>query len=301
MCYENHDTIEDPLVAPCDCKGDTRYVHVQCLQKWYHSSTHSAHSQVIRTTGSGATACKICGSAYKTVFRNHEGVKLSLLEVDTRGPYLSFVVVTRHDTSPGLFNTKFRLNFTPRADVPAHMAHLMDNHETSEITIGRSSACNMVLDYRTVSTTHAKASLKEGKFYMQDLKSSNGTMVFLQNPIKLPFNKTVTLRMGRTTLSLQAKRSWSAALQGSLFDKPTRVSKTIVTDLHTQICDNVMSKEGWGRHGSLTTDGRVDNNFAALRNLAPNNPYLGLNNAAGVSPLHPPLLFATDDACIGHV
>ena len=120
-------------MAPCDCKGDTRYLHVQCLQKWYLSSTHSAHSQVIRTTGSGATACKICGSAYKTVFRNHEGrqhavlyciclialtmlmwtgVKLSLLEVDSRGPYVSFVVVTRHDTSPGLFNTKFRLNFT---------------------------------------------------------------------------------------------------------------------------------------------------------------------------------------------
>lgn len=34
MCYENHDTSDDPLVAPCDCKGDTRYLHVQCLQKW---------------------------------------------------------------------------------------------------------------------------------------------------------------------------------------------------------------------------------------------------------------------------
>lgn len=34
MCYETHDTPSDPLVAPCDCKGDTRYLHVQCLQKW---------------------------------------------------------------------------------------------------------------------------------------------------------------------------------------------------------------------------------------------------------------------------
>lgn len=38
MCYENHDTEEDALVAPCDCKGDTRYLHVQCLQKWYQAS-----------------------------------------------------------------------------------------------------------------------------------------------------------------------------------------------------------------------------------------------------------------------
>jgi hypothetical protein len=31
--------------------------------------------------------------------------------METAGPYLSLVVVTRHDTNPGLFNTKFRLNF----------------------------------------------------------------------------------------------------------------------------------------------------------------------------------------------
>jgi hypothetical protein len=80
MCYETHDTPEDHLVAPCDCKGDTRYLHVQCLQKWYQSSVCGAKSLVIRTTGNGAPACKICGAAYKTAFRNN-GVKTNLLEV----------------------------------------------------------------------------------------------------------------------------------------------------------------------------------------------------------------------------
>ena len=46
MCYETHDTPDDPLVAPCDCKGDTRYLHVQCLQKWYQSSVLGPQSQV---------------------------------------------------------------------------------------------------------------------------------------------------------------------------------------------------------------------------------------------------------------
>lgn len=36
----------------------------------------------------------------------------------TLGPYLSLVVVTRHDTNPGLFNTKFRLNFGRMANSP---------------------------------------------------------------------------------------------------------------------------------------------------------------------------------------
>jgi hypothetical protein len=44
---------------------------------------------------------------------------------------------------------------------PDHVNHLIHpEHDTTEITIGRSSACNMVLDYRTVSTSHAKMTLK---------------------------------------------------------------------------------------------------------------------------------------------
>ncbi len=81
MCYETHNTAEDPLIAPCDCRGDTRFLHVQCLQRWYHSSSHGSHAQVIRTTGNGAPACKICGAAYKTNFRRHDGRKASILEV----------------------------------------------------------------------------------------------------------------------------------------------------------------------------------------------------------------------------
>lgn len=213
MCYETHDTPEDHLVAPCECKGDTRYLHVQCLQKWYQSSVCGSQALVIRTTSNGAPACKICGAAYKTAFRNN-GVKTSLLEVDHPGPYISLVVVTRHDTSPGLFNTKFRLNFGPSPTRPEEEAGL------TELSIGRSSLCNMVLDYRTVSTVHAKLIYKNGEFFVQDTHSSNGTMVYLQGPLPLVNNQMVRLRMGRSTLALQAKRSLSASIRGTLQRAP---------------------------------------------------------------------------------
>jgi hypothetical protein len=34
MCFDDEDTTDNPLVAPCLCKGGTRYVHLECLQKW---------------------------------------------------------------------------------------------------------------------------------------------------------------------------------------------------------------------------------------------------------------------------
>lgn len=214
MCYESHDTPEDHLVAPCACKGDTRYLHVQCLQKWYQSSLSGWRSLVIRTTGSGAPACKICGMAYKTTLTNQDGVKTNLLEAEHPGPYMSLVVVTRHDTSPELFNTKFRLNFGPGYRIGS-TEEVNDDPEMnpSELTIGRSSMCNMVLDYRTVSTVHAKLFFRDGQFLLQDARSSNGTMLYLQGPLKLPMNQPVRLRMGRSTLAIQARRSLTASIR----------------------------------------------------------------------------------------
>lgn len=105
MCYETHDTPEDPLVAPCECKGDTRYLHVQCLQKWYQSSVCGPTARVIRTTGNGAPACKICGTAYKTIFRRPDGRISNLLEVNknrirTHLLYINMFTCPLHLSSP---------------------------------------------------------------------------------------------------------------------------------------------------------------------------------------------------------
>ena len=81
--------------------------------------------------------------------------------MDSGGPYLSLVVVTKHDTSPGLFNTKFRLNFGVNNDT----IDLAD--PPGALSVGRSSACQMILDYRTVSTMHAKIYYQNNEFFIQ--------------------------------------------------------------------------------------------------------------------------------------
>ncbi len=75
--------------------------------------------------------------------------------MENDGPYMSLVVVTHHDTNPGLFNTKFRLNFGRRSNMPPPPNGTSDA-DLNRIEIGRSSSCTMILDYRTVSTKHAE-------------------------------------------------------------------------------------------------------------------------------------------------
>ena len=49
-----------------------------------------------------------------------------------------------------------------------------------------------------------------GKFIIEDLRSSNGTFLYLQRPLALPWGQTVRVRVGKSTLTLVARRSWSS-------------------------------------------------------------------------------------------
>lgn len=81
------------------------------------------------------------------------------------------MVITRHENAPQLFNTKFRLNFRDDSIMQTRFSEVAPY--PTEMTIGRSSACNMVLDYRTVSTMHAKL-----KYQTQDV-SEGGKGAFI--------------------------------------------------------------------------------------------------------------------------
>eukprot|EP00624_Nannochloropsis_granulata_P002329 evm.model.NODE_21835_length_16977_cov_23.215704.8 len=65
MCLDDEDSEENPLVAPCLCKGGTRYVHLTCLQKW-QASTGDDKDCVVATSAEFKNTCKICKSKYKT-------------------------------------------------------------------------------------------------------------------------------------------------------------------------------------------------------------------------------------------
>jgi hypothetical protein len=190
MCFDDEDTEENPLVAPCLCKGGTRYVHVECLQKWQCAAADDKVCVV--STAEEKNICKVCKSRYKTHVRVKDGRIVPLMVHQLPAPYICFLVVTRHETAEDLFNTQFQISFS----------------DQRQIVIGRSRNCDMVLDYRTVSTQHATVTYRKGAFYFRDLSSSNGSMINVRRPMKLPYGQWVRLRFGRSIVALKAKRSW---------------------------------------------------------------------------------------------
>ncbi|CAM9312135.1 unnamed protein product [Ectocarpus sp. 13 AM-2016] len=198
MCFDDVDEPGNPLVAPCECKGDTRYVHLNCLQKWH--TTTSENKVCVVLNNKGVRVCTVCKSPYKASVRLPGGESISLFQSPLPPPYICFMVVTRHQNNEELFSTKYQLSFNS-------VMNRGGTASTKELVVGRSRQCDMVLDYRTVSTRHANVRFQGGRFYFSDLMSSNGSYLYLREPLQLPYGETVFLKWGSNVVSLKAKRS----------------------------------------------------------------------------------------------
>ncbi|MGW8251121.1 MAG: FHA domain-containing protein [Anaerolineales bacterium] len=80
----------------------------------------------------------------------------------------------------------------------------IDYHFTStEITIGRDPACDCILNDSTVSALHARLTYRQGQWWVEDLRSTNGTFLN-QEGVFTPLVLTSgdQLRCGQVLLSV---------------------------------------------------------------------------------------------------
>jgi pSer/pThr/pTyr-binding forkhead associated (FHA) protein len=201
MCFDDEDTEENPLIAPCKCTGDTAYVHVECLRKWH---TAEADNQICFLSSVDAT-CSVCKSTFKSDFKLKDGRQMKLFKSSLEPPYVSLLVATKHEMAQRLFNTRFQLSFSTLMKADGRNA-------TRPLLLGRSSGSDMVLDYRTVSARHASIRFKNGEFVFTDAGSSNGSYLYLRRPLELSPSQSVQFRLGRSMISMKVVNKWNRRL-----------------------------------------------------------------------------------------
>ena len=227
ICMDSEEEDGDVLIAPCQCKGSTALVHVKCLQRLLSTGDSAKKTNVISTKHQNHT-CKICKARYKTHVKLSDGTLVPLLNPSLVPPYLTLVVITRHESHPDLFNTIFQLSFARAA----------------ELSLGRSQGCDLVIGYRTVSTRHATISYSKGEFHYQDARSSNGSLLYLRGPLEVPTTRPIRLRMGRSILSLRARQSLQL----------TALPRQAVTDAWRWLASSVGTGAGRRRNSSRDED-----------------------------------------------
>jgi hypothetical protein len=225
MCFDEEDSETNPLITPCKCIGDTKYVHVECLRKWH---TAEADNQICFLSSVDAT-CSVCKSSFKSDFKLKDGRHVKLFKSSLEPPYVSLLVATKHEMAQRLFNTRFQLSFSTLLKPDGRNA-------SRALLLGRSSGSDMVLDYRTVSARHAAIRFKNGEFIFTDASSSNGSYLYLRRPLELSPSQSVQFRLGRSMISMKVVNKWNRRLlravrrTGQSGSKDTEESETSVDD-----------------------------------------------------------------------
>lgn len=73
-----------------------------------------------------------------------------------------------------------------------------------EITIGRDPSCECVINSKTISSHHARLSYHQGQWWVEDLGSTNGTLLN-QEPVTNPAVVTPgdLIQCGKATITIQ--------------------------------------------------------------------------------------------------
>ena len=210
MCFDDEDTSENPMITPCKCLGDTRYVHVNCLRKWH---TAEADNQICFLSSVDAT-CSVCKTSFRSDFKLKDGRVVKLFKSSLEPPYVSLLVATKHEMAQRLFNSRFQLSFSTLLKPDG-------KNGTRPLLLGRSSGSDMVLDYRTVSARHATIRFKNGEFIFTDAGSSNGSYLYLRRPVELTPSQSVQFRLGRSMISMKVVNKWNRRLLRAVTRKVT--------------------------------------------------------------------------------
>jgi len=170
ICYETGG-VGDPLINPCQCSGSVKYVHLSCLSRWIQPEGSSTVN----------THCPVCKARYPE--------KTQALMI--RPPAVLLESWSNHRS--------------------LKLRHWVSFAQHGTASLGRFTEHNdVVIPDHSVSGEHALLVYNNGEFWLHDRESSNGSFIRLCTPLRLGFGESLHLKMGKSLLHLQAKRSrWS--------------------------------------------------------------------------------------------
>eukprot|EP00441_Pelagodinium_beii_P035284 CAMPEP_0197633058 /NCGR_PEP_ID=MMETSP1338-20131121/9509_1 /TAXON_ID=43686 ORGANISM="Pelagodinium beii, Strain RCC1491" /NCGR_SAMPLE_ID=MMETSP1338 /ASSEMBLY_ACC=CAM_ASM_000754 /LENGTH=365 /DNA_ID=CAMNT_0043204643 /DNA_START=212 /DNA_END=1306 /DNA_ORIENTATION=+ len=179
---------DDPLIAPCQCKGSVEYVHLGCLRHWIRGRLNLSDGP------SGAyfyrpLTCELCKAAYPTYVSAGQD-RQPIVEVPwTQPPFIvleNMVRDSQQHTTRGL-----------------HVISL----EEKVLKLGRGHESDVRIADVSISRCHATIKFSKGQFQFEDNNSKFGTLVALKKPRSLEPGNPISIQMGRTVLEFTAEQT----------------------------------------------------------------------------------------------
>jgi hypothetical protein len=196
ICYLEEESIDNPLIQPCVCSGSMKYIHLDCLKQWLHTSifvkidgNNDCYIYLYKTP-----ECELCKTKFTDYIRN----KGKLYEIlDFQNDFNSYLVIE----SLTLDKNNNKYLYVVNLDVP-------DN----KIKVGRGHDCSLLLSDISVSRFHCSITIDKNtkKIYMHDNNSKFGTLVLVQTKnLNMCMDLKLCIQIGRTYLELYLKEPFN--------------------------------------------------------------------------------------------
>ena len=190
ICYmEETDSINNPMVHLCKCKGGLNYAHFECIKHWMMTNLiyRVNNNKTVQTYFIPKFNCEICKVPYPYKFKlSKNGDKIYEL-IDIKKPNHNYIILeTLEHIKENLDNNKF-----------IHVINLINE---DDIIIGRSDRADIKINDISVSRIHAKLNFdfKNKSLLLSDLRSKFGTLVLIKDQFELKNNESLFIQAGRT-------------------------------------------------------------------------------------------------------
>eukprot|EP00916_Digyalum_oweni_P006447 GHVL01011059.1.p1 GENE.GHVL01011059.1~~GHVL01011059.1.p1 ORF type:complete len:518 (+),score=107.68 GHVL01011059.1:182-1735(+) len=171
---------DDPLIAPCSCKGSIGWVHLNCLRRWIDGRRSKDQGTTPHSFYYAPLQCELCKKTYPIAIKV-DGHKFALLRVpEVVAP---FIVLENTTVSRGL--------------------HILSMSEKKSLKLGRGHESDVRISDVSISRTHATIRYSDDNFILEDHGSKFGTLVSLRKQQSLDeWKGSLALQIGRTTVQV---------------------------------------------------------------------------------------------------
>lgn len=171
---DDKDNPQNPLITPCSWSGSMKHVHLEWLQTWTNSHRRKREGEYVRSYHWKKLQCELWKQNLETEF-GINGQVHKLLEYKEIVQDNYFILESFSST-------------------PSRTLHLIEipnekvkkKNKKIELLLGRVSTLDIRITDASVSRVHSKITYFDGNFYIKDLDSKFGTLVWLRYPIPIP-------------------------------------------------------------------------------------------------------------------
>ena len=177
ICFEQAKD-GDPLIAPCNCIGSVKYIHISCLNTWIQGQLQIRNNEYVASYFLRPIQCELCKNEY-----------ISISYTSTLIPRPNFPHLVLQEFPPNNGSSK------------AEGCHFyVVNLQRSPVQVGRSRDSGLLLTDVSASRNHAVFKVVKDSVVVQDTGSKFGSLVAIPGRFEIPVGRPVSVQLGGNSL-----------------------------------------------------------------------------------------------------